>query len=399
MHMEGLFYFLAFVQIAVGCYLIWQGIQWLGYVRRRLLTDPGFYAPRVAVLCPCKGIEPGLERNLVALTEFNHQNYEIFFILASASDPAAGILKRVAAGSRPKAHVIIADKPDGCSEKVNNLRVAIEQLPPEFDVLVFADSDGRPGKTWLQRLSAPLNDPLVGAATTMRWLVPNSANFASALLAAWNAPIVTMLSEKGRNFCWGGGTAIRRSVFEKIGVLEEWRTSVSDDYSLTRALEQTNHSILFVPECLTLSFVETDFSGLLEFTNRQVLITRVYAEKMWAYAVATHAFYCVTVVLGLALGLGEVVAQRTALPIFAVTFLIFLLSAIRSALRVVGVTEIFPASRALIMNQSWIYIALTAAIPFLYMINFVNSVVTRKIRWRGVGYELMSPNETRIIAP
>ncbi len=289
MHMEGLFYFLAFVQIAVGCYLIWQGIQWLGYVRRRLLTDPGFYAPRVAVLCPCKGIEPGLERNLVALTEFNHQNYEIFFILASASDPAAGILKRVAAGSRPKAHVIIADKPEGCSEKVNNLRVAIEQLPPEFDVLVFADSDGRPGKTWLQRLSAPLNDPLVGATTTMRWLVPNIGNFASALLAAWNAPIVTMLSEKGRNFCWGGGTAIRRSVFEKIGVLEEWRTSASDDYSLTRALEQTNHSILFVPECLTFSFVETDFSGLLEFTNRQVLITRVYAEKMWAYAAATHA--------------------------------------------------------------------------------------------------------------
>jgi ceramide glucosyltransferase len=399
MHMENLFYFLAIVQIAVGCYLIWQGIQWLGYVRRRLLTDPGFYAPRVAVLCPCKGVEPGLERNLVALTEFNHQNYEIFFILASASDPAAGILKRVAAGSRPKAHVIIADQPEGCSEKVNNLRVAIEQLPPEFDVLVFADSDGRPGKTWLQRLSAPLNDPLVGATTTMRWLVPNRGNLASALLAAWNAPIVTMLSEKGKNFCWGGGTAIRRSVFEKIGVLEEWRTSVSDDYSLTRALDRTNHSILFVPECLTLSFVETDFSGLLEFTNRQVLITRVYAERMWAYPAGTHLFYCLTVVLGLSLGLGEVFAQRTALPIFAVTFLIFLLSAIRAGLRVVGVTEIFPASRALIMNQSWIYIALTAAIPFLYLINFINSVVTRKIRWRDLRYELMSPNETRIIAP
>jgi ceramide glucosyltransferase len=399
MHMEGLFYFLAFVQIAVGCYLIWQGIQWLGYVRRRLLTDPGFYAPRVAVLCPCKGVEPGLERNLVALTEFNHQNYEIFFILASASDPAAGILKRVAAGSRAKAHVIIADRPEGCSEKVNNLRVAIEQLPPEFDVLVFADSDGRPGKTWLQRLSAPLNNPLVGATTTMRWLIPNRGNLASALLGAWNAPIVTMLSEKGKNFCWGGGTAIRRSVFEKIGVLEEWRTSVSDDYSLTRALDRTNHSILFVPECLTLSFVETDFSGLFEFTNRQVLITRVYAEKMWAYAGATHLLYCLTVVLGLALGLGEVIAQRTALPIFAVTFLIFLLSAVRAGLRVVGVTEIFPASRALIMNQSWIYIGLTAAIPFLYLINFVNSVVTRKIRWREVRYELMSPNETRIVAP
>ena len=38
-------------------------------------------------------------------------------------------------------------------------------------------------------------------------------------------------------------------------------------------------------------------------------------------------------------------------------------------------------------------------VPFLYLINFVNSVVTRKIRWRGVGYELMSSNETQIITP
>jgi len=78
--METLFYFLAVVQIVVGAYLIWQGLQWLGYVRRRLRIDPGFHSPRVAVLCPCKGIEPGLETNLIALTEFNHQNYEIFFL-------------------------------------------------------------------------------------------------------------------------------------------------------------------------------------------------------------------------------------------------------------------------------------------------------------------------------
>ena len=36
-------------------------------------TREGFYAPRIAVLCPCKGMEPGLEPNLVALTEFDRQ--------------------------------------------------------------------------------------------------------------------------------------------------------------------------------------------------------------------------------------------------------------------------------------------------------------------------------------
>jgi hypothetical protein len=62
---ETFFYILALIQILLGVYLIWQVLQWLGYVRRRLHMDPGFYAPRVALLCPCKGMEPGLERNLV----------------------------------------------------------------------------------------------------------------------------------------------------------------------------------------------------------------------------------------------------------------------------------------------------------------------------------------------
>jgi cellulose synthase/poly-beta-1,6-N-acetylglucosamine synthase-like glycosyltransferase len=395
---EDLFYFLAVVQIAVGAYLIWQGWKWLGYARRRMRTDPGFHAPRVAVLCPCKGVEPRLERNLVSLTEFNHQNYEVFFILASESDPAVAIVNRVVSSSRVKAHLIVAGQPEGCGEKVNNLRVAVEELPEEFEVLVFTDSDGSPGKAWLQRLTAPLGDERIGATTTMRWLIANRSNLATVLLAAWNAPIVTLLSEKGKNFCWGGGTAIRRSIFESIGVLDEWRTSVSDDYSLTRSLERAGRSIFFVPECLTVSFVETDMSGLLEFTNRQILITRIYAPKIWRAAAVTHLLYCVTVVLGLALAIGELIKERPALHIAALTFFILLLSAIRASLRVIAVTELLPASRTQIMSQAWVNIALPAAIPFLYLLNFAHSLITRKIRWRNIQYELISSSQTRIIS-
>ena len=396
--METLFYILAFLQILLGVYLIWQVLQWLGYVRRRLHTDPGFYAPRVALLCPCKGIEPGLERNLISLTEFERQNYEIFFILASGSDPARSIVERVAKTSRVKTQVIIAGSPTNSGEKVNNLRVAVEQLAPEFEVLVFTDSDGRPGKGWLHHLVAPLGDVRIGATTTMRWLIPNRSNLPTTLLAAWNAPVVTMLSEKGRNFCWGGGTAIRRSIFEQSGVLDEWKNSVSDDYSLTRALERNNRSIVFIPECLTLSYVETDFPGLLELTNRQVLITRVYADKVWAPAAVTHLLYCLTLVFGLLLILSDIFEQRPFFHIATLTFLPVLLSAIRSSIRLIGVTEALPAGRSQIMGQSWIYILLTVFIPLLYVVNFVNSLVTRKIRWRGMAYELISPEQTRIVS-
>jgi ceramide glucosyltransferase len=394
---ETAFYVLSVLQIALGLYLVVQGLQWLGYVRRRASADAGFYAPRTAVLCSCKGLEPGLERNLTTLTEFDHQNYAVFFVLASESDPAHAIVKRVAASSRPKAHVLIAGAPVDCGEKVNNLRFAIEQLPPDFEFLAFADSDGRPGKSWLKRLVAPLTDARIGATTTIRWLIPNRSDFATALLAAWNSPVVTMLSGNGKNFCWGGGMAMRRSIFDQLNVAEEWKYSVSDDYTLTRLLHESGRSIMFLPDCLTVSYVEANFASLMEFTNRQILITRVYAEKMWAFGFATNALYCLTLLLGTALIFQDLAAGVPAFHHAMLTFLPVLLGMVRSSLRVAGVTEVLSSLRAQIMGQAWIYILLTIVTPFLYLVNFVTSLITRKIRWRTITYELISPQQTRIL--
>jgi len=82
---ETLFEFLAVLQIAAGLFLLWRGIQWLP-TSRTPAHRPGFYAPRTPVLCPCRGWNR-LERNLVSLCEFRHQNFEVFFILASENDP------------------------------------------------------------------------------------------------------------------------------------------------------------------------------------------------------------------------------------------------------------------------------------------------------------------------
>ena len=397
--METLFDLLAILQIASGLFLLWQGIQWLSYVQKRLKTDPGFYAPRTAVVCPCRGMEPGLERNLVALCEFDHQNYEVFFVLASESDPAYSTVKRVAASSRAKAHIVIAGKPQNCSEKVNNLRTTVEQVPPEFEVLVFADSDGRPGKTWLHHLVAPLADSRIGATTTMRWFIPNRTDLATALLAAWNASVVTMLGAHSKNFCWGGGTAIRRAIFEEIGMMDVWQYSFSDDYSLTMMIERTGRPIVFLPECLTISYVQTDFPGLVEFTNRQVRITRVYRPQLWATAFATHFLYCLTVLLGLYVWLSLAVASRPAFQVATLVALPLLLAAIRGAIRVIGVTEALPAVRQQVMGQSWIYILLSLFVPIIYVVNFTASLVGRRLRWRGIEYELISPEQTRVLTP
>jgi ceramide glucosyltransferase len=392
-----LFDILALVQIAAGLFLLWQGIQWLAYVRRHLGTDPGFYAPFTAVICPCRGMEPGLERNLVSLCEFDYPNYEVFFVLASENDPAHSLIKRVAASSRAKVHIVIAGKPENCTEKVNNLRVAVEQLPPEYEVLVFADSDGRPTKGWLHRLVAPLADSRIGATTTMRWFIPNDNQLPTALLAAWNASVVTMLGPQQKNFCWGGGTAIRRVIFDEMNMLEVWQHSFSDDYSLTTMIERTRRQIVFLPECLTPSYVQTNWADLFEFTTRQLKITRIYRTPMWATAFATHFLYCFTLVLGVIQALSLTIESRPAFQVTGLLVLIVLLAAIRGAIRVIAVTEALPSLRPQIMGQSWIFVLLGVAVPFLYLVNFLSSTFGRRFRWRGIEYELISRDQTRVL--
>jgi len=394
---KDLFYVLATVQILLGLYAVFEGSRWLGMVRRRLTAAPAFFTPRVAVICACKGAEAELEGNLLALCDFDYSGYEIFLSLASASDPAHAIARRVAERSKIKVHLVIAGKAQGCGEKVNNLRAAIDEIPEEFEVFVFTDSDGRPGRPWLKRMVASLASTKIGATTTMRWFFPAKGGIANALLTAWNAAIVTFLGEHKNNFCWGGGTAIRREVFEQAGVRESWRTAVADDFALTNAVKGTGGEIYFAPECLVPSITAVDFAGLLEFTNRQMIITRVYAHRVWLQGGAVHLFYSLTMLYGLVLLATEIIAGVPVLQLAVIVLVPAILAMVRGVLRVLALVEIFPALRQKVLEQSWMVTFVAAFVPFVYSVNFLVSAVTRKICWRGVRYELVSPQQTKIL--
>ncbi len=392
------FYILVLQQILQGFYSLWEGLQWLHYARRRLATHHGFFAPRVALICPCKGAEPGLEENLTALTRFDYPSYEIFFSLAGGADPARAVIEKLAAASAHPAHVVITGPPKDCGEKVNNLRAAVEQAGEAFEVFVFTDSDVRLGRHWLARLVAPLADTKLGAATTFRWMMPLRGGFWSAMAAAWNAAIATMLGEHTHNFCWGGGTAIRRTVFEEIHAREFWQGAVSDDYALTRALQHAGWRILFVPECLAPTLHDTAGHELLEFTDRQVIITRVYAPRLWVLGGLTHLSYCGTLLFAAGVLLGLMISGDSWFSLALLVFLIPLLAALKGALRLVAVMELLPEWSAKLRKWNWVWIFLAPLVPFLYLWNCLTAALTRQIRWRGIHYLLISPSQTRILS-
>jgi hypothetical protein len=294
-------------------------------------------------------------------------------------------------------HTVIAGRPNGCGEKVNNVRAAVEQVGERFDVLVFTDSDGRPGRGWLSRLVAPLGDSNLGAVTTFRWLFRQQGSFWSAMASAWNAPAVTFLGEHKNNFCWGGGTAIRREQFEKAGVLSNWQGSVSDDLSLTHALRNLGLPIHFAPECLVPANFDCDAAGLLEFTNRQMIITRVYEPRVWKIGGIAHVLYCASILIGLGLYLERSIEGSPAIQILLLTLVPPVLSMSRGILRLAAVMELLPDWKSKLLADGWVWTFLAALAPFLALWNSAVAAFHRTIRWRGIRYELRSPSETRIL--
>src|SRR5690348_15989527 len=143
-----LFYLLVLEQILQGFYSLWQGLEWLKMARKHAAAGSGFYTPRVALVCPVKGMEEDLESNLLSLTQFDYPQYEIFFAIATADDPAYRVLERVVAASKRPAHIVRAGRTLDCSDKVHNLTAAVAEIGEQFEVLVFTDSDGRPPRTW-----------------------------------------------------------------------------------------------------------------------------------------------------------------------------------------------------------------------------------------------------------
>jgi hypothetical protein len=77
------------------------------------------------------------------------------------------------------------------------------------------------------------------------------------------------------------------------------------------------------------------------------------------------------------------------LPIFA---------SVRGVLRLVAVLELLPDLREQLLSEGWVWVLLAPLVPFVYFYNSLVAMFTRKITWRGIRYELISPLRTRIIA-
>ncbi len=397
--MTAVFCVFAGLLVLLSLHSLRGGIRFFSYCRRSVNSEPPANTPFVSVIVPCRGLEDGLSGNLSSLFRFDYPEYEIVFVIDDAADPARSTIENLmAAGDRP-ARLVVAEKAISSSQKVENLREAVLHISERSMAFVFYDSDARPPSGSLRHLVAALHDEKVGAATGYRWFLSKRPTLATELRSAWNASIASALGPNTHsNFCWGGSMAIRRDTFDRLGIRDSWAGTLSDDFAVTRAIKAAGLDIAFVPKALTATFGRCTFAELLEFTTRQMKITRTYARGLWLLSFFGSALFC-------AVMLAAIVLLFTAKPLgltfnaaSATLFAISICSTAKAWLRLKAVSFVLTDHRDAVERQFWSQNTLWALTPAVFLYNSIAAAISRRITWRGTSYILKSPTETVIIA-
>ncbi len=392
------FYFFAAVLVWLSFKSFRGGIEYLRFFRRELAKPPSEFTPFVSLVAPCRGLDDGLEQNLTALIEQDYPDYEVIFVVDDADDLSVSTIQKVSRNAADRAKLIVAGKAEGCSQKVENLREAVLHATAEAEIFAFVDSDARPSKDWLAALVAPLADENVGAATGYRWFISKKPTFGSEMRAVWNASIASALGPNtGSNFCWGGSMAIRRDIFKAVDMREKWMGTLSDDFAVTRTMNAAGLPIVFVPQALTASVEDCSLRETVEFTNRQMKITRVYAKPLWLMSFVGSGLFNMIM---LAVFFIVIFNPTNSLPVWislAVLFLVTACSIGKAWLRLKAVRLVLTGYEAEIKQQFWTQNTLWILSPALFFINSIAAGVSGRMTWRGITYELKSPSETVII--
>ncbi len=400
----GLFLFFAILLAAQSIASLVDGYRFVHFVRSRLRSTPGPYSPPAAVIIPCKEIVPGFELNISSFLAQDYPNYQVVFVVASENDPAHGRLaerlKRAASSesrSSPRTRLVVAGYSDARGEKVNNLLAGVSAVESQVEVLVFADSDVHPKRDWLRWLVAPLAESGVTVSTGFRWYLPG-AGFASQFRAAWDTSIATLFGDHKHNFAWGGSMAMRATDFKRLGVADRyWTQTVSDDYAVTRAVRDAGGRIRFEPRSLVPSLEESSFREFFRWANRQIILTRVYARRLWALGLAANSIYVGTFLAGFALLTFAEGSTAARVGVAIVLGVFVYLGMAKGMLRSDVALELFPEEKEWLAEYQASYWRLAPLVPWVMWLNFLIAGFARRIEWSGTSYELCSRTEMKVV--
>lgn len=356
------------------------------------------HAPKLSVFLPCKGVDPGLAANLEAILGQRYPDWELLFVVADEDDACLPVVREAIANHpEVRTKLVISGLSALCSEKNHNHLAGLAAADPASEAYVFIDSDIRPQQGWLEALVRPLGEPAYGASTGYRMIFPTDGKLASLLRSSWSLMSTAVLANDKLNGTWAGSMAITKATFERLGIAEKWKKALCDGPLVAESVKAAGLRIAFVPACVVATHESATPAGLVEWTNRQMAIAKVYLPRMWRTAFIsyglTNAFFLLSLVL-LVHGLLEGALD----PAVALLLTHAPLTWLMGALMLGALKQAVPAHAEAFSRLPLAYVLTLPLTSMLGLLNVVASLFGNRVTWRGVTYAIDKPDAIRIVA-
>jgi ceramide glucosyltransferase len=363
---------------AIGCvYLAVATALTARFPRRSQPATPAVM-PRVTILKPLHGVEPGLFENLAS---FCTQNYagavQIVFGVQDPRDEAIAVVEELRAKFADRQLDLVVDTTmHGLNRKVSNLINMWRRA--EHDVIVLADADMRVDSDYLARVVTALEQPGVGAVTCLYHGLPGAGFWARLSALGINAHFLpNVIMGLGLNMaqpCFGSTIALSRKALVEIGGFVRVADCLADDYALGTALRARGYDIAVSPLSIGHMCGDVSAADLWHHELRWARTIRSLDPAGYAGSIVTHAF-AVALVAALAGVATGAIGLTLALGLCTASF----------GCRLALVRQVERAFN--VSPQSSLLVALREVLSFAV---FVSSLFGQSAKWKGHHYRFVA---------
>ncbi|MDR0336663.1 MAG: glycosyltransferase family 2 protein [Planctomycetaceae bacterium] len=378
-------------------------------------TPQNDYVPKTLVCLALRGADPFLKQHVEGLLTQDYPDYTIRFIVDDQKDPALSVIREVIQrlDAKHTEITIVKEYFETCALKCNSLYRALQTVDLTYEVIAFLDADTNPHSQWLRQLVEPLSDSRFAATTGQRWFCPEKSNTGSIVRKLWMAACLVLFYSQ--RLIWGGSFAIRRETLFQSGIMEQWKTVLTEDIPLSMTLAKFGYKTAVIPDLIMVNRETCTLLSFYRWATRQTLYGKLY-HTTWFLNIFIGIIGVVPILLGMILtflGVANLVTENNVgnnyyignyyvVLLSMATILVYCGGAVGAAyflereirIKLKKRNEQLPSWSFKNVIQTLLIIPVT---QFVYLLTIFRLFFLDRVEWRGVEYAVQSDKSVRLI--
>jgi ceramide glucosyltransferase len=268
--------FLAIAATPFIYYLIAIFSSWRYFRKPGGAQEPAF-APPASILKPIRGLDPDAYENLASFCRLDYPEYEIVFCVDADDEAVRSVLTKLIADF-PLCHIRVLYGSGRVATNDKVAKLARMANDASYEVVVISDSDVRVRPDYLRRMTAPLRDPKVGAATC--FYVPTEVTTwtdhlqSAGMMSDFYAGILVAWQLDGVKFALGPTIATTRARLAGFGGYAALENRPADDLLVGRLIAEQGYEVVLVNYAIETVCDYGSFRELLHKRLRWIVVMR-----------------------------------------------------------------------------------------------------------------------------